>query len=763
MKNQTLSLLNKILKSPVGQFFPLSHFFSTEENGTLHLKTSELSFIKSAEEFLKNSEGNTVLNRRDFLRASAASFLGSMTLAKSAEAAGYYNVAMFRKGNSASQTYVDDVFSAYTFLGNNTNQNITTGINTLTNGGMIWIKPRDGVVNHALFDTATLSGSNPYYLSSNSTNGQSSFTDTAFRFLNNGFTAGNSQAGGFSAYNYISWTFRKAAKFFDVITWTGTGTMGDVSHAHSLGILPGMVLIKDTSAASNWYVWHRSTGDSNYMVFTTGATQVMTATYAWNITSSAITTRENGSTAFSLNTSGHTYVAYLFAHDTSANGLIQCGSYVGNGASPGPAINLGWEPQFVMVKSVSGGSMSGAEPDGWVTFDSARGMGISASSPNNPISLNSSAAEQSGANGNISPYSNGFYPGSTYGAVNRSGETFIYLAIRRPNKPPTSGTQVFEPVAYTGNATANTSLGTLQFPDAVFLRTYRTAIQSNTFGVFDRLRGDGSRVRTGLATGESTSTLWLQFGNKQVATLSTDSETNPSGVSCLAYLFRRAPGVLDIVAYTGNSNSAGGTQSLTHNLGVVPELIIVKGRDDASNGTWCVGANFGATTFDGNYLYTNNASNIGNTYTLMFGAKPTATTVVMTNKVAGSMNYDNLNSASINYVAYLFATKSGISKVGSYTGDGTTNGSKIISCGFTTGARFILIKRTDLAGDWLVWDTTRGINSSANDPHLSLNNTNAEVTTDDSIDLDNTGFKVKQNATTAINVNGATYIFLAIA
>ncbi len=111
------------------------------------------------------------------------------------------------------------------------------------------------------------------------------------------------------------------------------------------------------------------------------------------------------------------------------------------------------------------------------------------------------------------------------------------------------------------------------------------------------------------------------------------------------------------------------------------------------------------------------------------------------------------------YVAYLFATKAGISKVGSYTGNG---GTQTIDCGFSTGARFCLIKRTDSTGDWYVWDTARGI-VAGNDPHLSLNTTAAEVTTNDSIDPVSSGFAVNQVAATNINVNAASYIYLAFA
>jgi hypothetical protein len=121
--------------------------------------------------------------------------------------------------------------------------------------------------------------------------------------------------------------------------------------------------------------------------------------------------------------------------------------------------------------------------------------------------------------------------------------------------------------------------------------------------------------------------------------------------------------------------------------------------------------------------------------------------------------HTSVNESGGNYVAYLFATCAGVSKVGSYTGNGS---SQTINCGFTGGARFVMIKRTDSTGDWYVWDSARGI-VAGNDPHLSLNSTTAEVTTDDSVDTDSTGFVVNQVAATNVNVNTATYIFLAIA
>jgi hypothetical protein len=116
------------------------------------------------------------------------------------------------------------------------------------------------------------------------------------------------------------------------------------------------------------------------------------------------------------------------------------------------------------------------------------------------------------------------------------------------------------------------------------------------------------------------------------------------------------------------------------------------------------------------------------------------------------------NNGGDTYVAYLFASCPGVSKVFSFTGNGS---SQTINCGFTGGSRLVLIKRTDSTGNWVIFDSARGI-VAGNDPALYLNSTAAEVTGVDAIDTDSTGFIVNQETTFNLNVNNATYIGLAI-
>jgi hypothetical protein len=164
-----------------------------------------------------------------------------------------------------------------------------------------------------------------------------------------------------------------------------------------------------------------------------------------------------------------------------------------------------------------------------------------------------------------------------------------------------------------------------------------------------------------------------------------------------------------------------------------------------------VGYNFGVSSYDFLTLE-NNDPGTGNAYSSHYTAAPTATQFFLATNV-------RVNQSSANFVAYLFSTLAGVSKVGTYTGTGTT---QVINCGFTSGARFVMIKRTDNVGDWYVWDSARGI-IAGNDPYLLLNSTAAEVTSTDYIDTAATGFEISSTAPGAVNFSGGSYIFLAIA
>jgi len=199
------------------------------------------------------------------------------------------------------------------------------------------------------------------------------------------------------------------------------------------------------------------------------------------------------------------------------------------------------------------------------------------------------------------------------------------------------------------------------------------------------------------------------------------------------------------VCYTG-----GITSNPSHNLGVTPEMYIVKCR---SSGTSDRGWYVYHTGYDtaNNYILMNSSAGLAS-LSGVWSSGPTSTTFGVANGYA-------VNDSGQTYVAYLFATCAGVSKVGSYTGNGS---SQTINCGFTSGSRLVLIKRTDSTGNWTIFDSARGI-VSGNDPALYLNSTSAEVTSADAVDTDSTGFVVNQEGTLNLNVSSATYIFLSVA
>ena len=121
-------------------------------------------------------------------------------------------------------TYIEDVFSTYLYTGNASTQTITNGIDLSGKGGLVWSKARagtQGATGHNLFDTAR---GRAYDLYSNSASvqfGPSSSTQDLISFNSDGFTLGTAYWSNVneSSTTYVSWTFRKQPKFFDIVTW----------------------------------------------------------------------------------------------------------------------------------------------------------------------------------------------------------------------------------------------------------------------------------------------------------------------------------------------------------------------------------------------------------------------------------------------------------------------------------------------------------------------------------------------------------------
>jgi len=637
---------------------------------------------------------------------------------------------MFAAKNTAAPSgeavYIESVFSTYLYTGDGSGFSVNNGIDLSTKGGLVWLKDRTSANIHELFDTARGA---TYFLRSDATNAQGQNSNTLTSFNTNGFNIGDAAAINTSTNKYVSWTFRKQAKFFDVVTYTGNGAFSRTI-SHNLGSTPGFIIIKETSQADDWCCLARdSSGNYQYLFLNLTTATQGSSSVASTATSTTVDLGVIRTTGFGLNQineGGFTYVMYLFAHNaggfgaTGADNVISCGSFTADG-SGNATVNLGYEPQWVMIKA-----SSTTAP--WNMFDVMRGMAVGGSGSNNDqiLQANSSGAET--ASYGCDPSSTGFIANG-WGA----SQTYIYIAIRRgPMKTPTSGTSVFSPNTATGVQTSG-------FPIDLTLGALRTG-GSNAQYSYDRLRGGTQYLITSSTAAEASGTS-LGFDSNTGLTYSFPA-------NYVNWFFRRAPGFFDVACYAGN----GSTQSVTHNLAVEPELIIVKWRSG------------GATAYDWRIYHkdlgiTKWGKFSSDAFSTASSPYPWDTPTSSVFKLGDGSTWLSINGSGRNFVAYLFASVSGVSKVGSYTGTGTT---QVINCGFTAGSRFVMIKRTDSTGDWYVWDTARGI-VSGNDPYLLLNDTAAEVTSTDYIDPANSGFEISSTAPAAINANGGSFIFFAVA
>ncbi len=272
----------------------------------------------------------------------------------------------------------------------------------------------------------------------------------------------------------------------------------------------------------------------------------------------------------------------------------------------------------------------------------------------------------------------------------------------------------------------------------------RTA--ANAHRLFDTVRTATKYLVPNNTASQATNANTLTAFTTAGFTIGNDSIVNTNTNLYASWTLVKTSLVFDIISYVGT----GSATTISHNLGAVPEAIIVKKYIGGST-AWTV--YFAA---------------LGNTSSLQLNTTGVATllqtfwnSTTPTSSVFSVGADDAVNNSGDTFMAYLFATKSGISKVGSYIGTGADQD---INCGFTTGVSWVMIKRTITGvGDWFIWDSVRGI-SSGNDPYLVSNApVAAEVTGTDYVDTVSTGFTVKAAAPAALNNLGDTYVFIAFA
>ena len=232
----------------------------------------------------------------------------------------------------------------------------------------------------------------------------------------------------------------------------------------------------------------------------------------------------------------------------------------------------------------------------------------------------------------------------------------------------------------------------------------------------------------------------------------TGSVTSPAG-GISSNTIVSTPGNFSVGTYTGT----GSTNTVGHGLGGAPELIFIKNRSSGSTSTadWVVGVDpwtdYGHLDTSGEFV--DNSTKWNDT-------DPTATVFTI-----GTNN--RVNKASDNYVFYAFRSVPGVCKIGTYEGNGASDGA-YISMGFKP--RWVMVKVYDAGvgsdGNWTIYDTTRQpFNSDSSSPTLFADNPNPtsgpERSNSHKIDILSDGVKFRDNSN---QTNSArTYIYLAMA
>tara|TARA_B100000427_G_scaffold271872_1_gene238993 strand:+ start:514 stop:2529 length:2016 start_codon:yes stop_codon:yes gene_type:complete len=639
---------------------------------------------------------------------------------------------------ASDKAYIDKVFSTYVYTGDDSaNRDITNNIDLSSNGGLVWTKSRDNGLDYHIFNTD--SGLNKYMVTNTSAaestigGGDSNYNNTLKSFNEDGFSLGSSNIVNSSSNNYVSWTFRKQEKFFDMVTYTGNGSARTIDH--NLGSTPGMIMVKRLDTGDSWFTYHRSLGGTQ-RIYLNASSAAVTSSTAWNDTDPTSSVFSVG-TDSGVNANGGTYIAYLFAHNNSDGPFgedsdkdaISCGTYTGNGSSTGPTINLGWEPQWVIIKRTN-------STEHWALFDAMRGI-----TADNDARLEASDAgtENTGFDW-IQLTSKGFQLKKDDAGVNGSGSTYVYMAIRMADgvvgKPAEAGTDVF--AMDVGNSSATGPAFDANF--AVDFALNREFAGTDNWATTTRLTGR-KPVYTNSTDSEQSAHAYYydDFNNGWAISMPSNYQS---------WMWKRGKG-FDVL--TPTTTGSGYTFIYHTCMGQTPEMMWMKRRDSNPTEGWRVyhkDLNGGTTSYNW-YLNLNTTAKEAESGGNMWGLSnpPDEDTVVILDTYFGGAG---------DYLLLLFASVDGISKVGSYTGNGNTG--QTITTGFQP--RFLIIKSitSSTLRSWYVFDTTRGW-ASGDDKWLEINETAAQF--DYNVGQPtSTGFTLN-DGTISYNGDGEKYIYYA--
>lgn len=299
-------------------------------------------------------------------------------------------------------------------------------------------------------------------------------------------------------------------------------------------------------------------------------------------------------------------------------------------------------------------------------------------------------------------------------------------------------------------------------PDWLWVKNRTTGGGAGPNIVFDTTRGNTKDLHTNSDEAEHTNTnVLLSFdtdgfsvGDSSVVNENTSNfvawqwianggttSSNTDG-SITSTVQANTTAGFSVVTYTGTGSNA----TVGHGLGSAPRIIFIKDRDNGST-NWAV---YNESAGNNGRLILNTTDAFGTSSTYWQDTSPTSS-------VFSLGTWVRVNQSSTNFIAYCFAEIQGYSKFGSYTGNSSTDG-PFIYTGFKPA--FVMIKRTDATGNWVMMDSTRD-SFNVMDSYTRANLSDAELTSGRSIDFLSNGFKLR-NANGNVNTN-YNYIYMCFA
>lgn len=337
----------------------------------------------------------------------------------------------------------------------------------------------------------------------------------------------------------------------------------------------------------------------------------------------------------------------------------------------------------------------------------------------------------------------GYYPAVAWGAITQTWR--FNFGQRAFNTAAPSG---FKSLCTTNMPVDSQIVST---PDIAWIKTRNT---TSNWVQADSTRGVGLYLSSNLTSAETTDVNSVQGFTYNGIYIGNATVLNTLNNTYVAYLWNKSATCgVDIATYSGT----GSAKTVNHSLGVVPAMMVVKGRSGASGGAqnWRVYHKMlnGGTTPQNYVIYLSATSASAADSTVWNNTAPTSSVFTVGTD-------SGVNNSDGTYVAYLFAEVAGFSKFGIYTGNGASDG-PFVYCGFRP--RLVICKRTDSTGSWIVTDAARSPNNQTA-ANVVFETTAAEVTAGSSWGLDflSNGFKLRDTGP-QINASGGTYIFAAFA